>query len=108
MKNPFKAKPGGSYTRRVVTLAQEGKGKEGAELMLQGEMHYLGKLQAALIPFPTDDTALIVVLLRQFADALEKSTPETKRNVGLVQKAFIPLNLQLNFKNQEVKKNGNS
>ncbi len=107
MKNPFKAKPEGAYLRKIITLAREGKGKEGTERMLAGELHYFNKLQAALIPFPTDDTALIVVLLRQVADALEKSTPETKLNAELVQKAFIPLNLQLNFKNQEVKKNGN-
>lgn len=106
MKKIFKATSEGSFTRRVVSLAQAGKGKEGAELMLQGEMHYFSKLQAALIPFPTDDTAMVIVLLRQFADALEKSTPETKRNVGLMQKAFIPINLQFNLKNQEVKKNG--
>ena len=103
-KNPFKRnKPYSSYLRKIVTLAKEGKIMESRDEMLKAETFYFNKIQTAITPFPTDDTALVVVMLRHIANKLEQSTPETKRNVEHVQKSFVPMDVKINFKNKEVK-----
>lgn len=103
MKNPFRKKRQGSRLRTIVALAKEGKVQEGRDAMLAAEMHYFNKVQKAITPFPTDDTALIVTMLRHIADRLEETTPETKRNAELVKKNFVPMELKINIKNEEVK-----
>lgn len=105
MKNPFakKNKKYSSLLRPAVELTREGKGKEGRDAMLKAETFYFNRIQGAITPFPTDDTALIVVILRHIADKLEQSTPETKQNVIHVQKCFVPMDVQINFKKEEVK-----
>lgn len=104
MRNPFrKNKKYSSLLRPAVALAREGKGKEGRDAMLKAETFYFNRIQGAITPFPTDDTALVVVMLRYIADKLEQSTPETKQNVAHVQKSFVPMDVQINFKNKEVK-----
>ena len=103
-KNPFrKNKIHGSYLRNIVTLAKEGKIMESRDEMLKAETFYFNKIQTAITPFPTDDTALVVVMLRHIADKLEQSTPETKRNTEQVQANFVPMGVKINFKNKEVK-----
>ena len=105
MKNPFakKNKKYSSLLRPAVELAREGKGKEGRDAMLKAETFYFNRIQGAITPFPTDDTALVVVMLRHIADKLEQSTPETKRNAEHVQANFVPMDVKINFKNKEVK-----
>jgi hypothetical protein len=104
MKNPFrKNKIHSSYLRNIVTLAKEGKIMESRDEMLKAETFYFNKIQTAITPFPTDDTALVVVMLRHIANKLEQSTPETKCNVEHVQKSFVPMDVKINFKNKEVK-----
>jgi hypothetical protein len=105
MKNPFakKNKKYSSLLRPAVELAREGKGKEGRDAMLKAETFYFNRIQTAITPFPTDDTALVVVMLRHIANKLEQSTPETKCNVEHVQKSFVPMDVKINFKNKEVK-----
>ena len=104
MKNPFrKNKIHSSYLRKIVTLAKEGKIMESRDEMLKAETFYFNRIQGAITPFPTDDTALIVVILRHIADKLEQSTPETKQNVIHVQKCFVPMDVKINFKNKEGK-----
>ena len=104
MKNPFrKNKIHSAYLRNIVTLAKEGKIMESRDEMLKAETFYFNKIQTAITPFPTDDTALVVVMLRHIANKLEQSTPETKCNVEHVQKSFVPMDVKINFKNKEVK-----
>ena len=102
MKNPFaKNKKYSSLLRPAVELTRrQGRGRDA---MLKAETFYFNRIQGAITPFPTDDTALIVVILRHIADKLEQSTPETKQNVIHVQKCFVPMDVQINFKKEEVK-----
>lgn len=67
-----------SYVLRARKMVQEGKNKEGAEMLSEGLNYYSKNIIKALTPYATADTGIISIVLRNLADCIEKDNPGAK------------------------------
>lgn len=67
-----------SYVLRARKLVQEGKNKEGAEMLSDGMNYYSKNIIRALSPYATADAGIVSMVLRNFADDIEKNNPGAK------------------------------
>lgn len=67
-----------SYVLRARKLVQEGKNKEGAEMLSKGMNYYSKNIIKALTPYATADAGIISMVLRSLADNIEKNNPGAK------------------------------
>lgn len=67
-----------SYVLRARKLVQEGKHKEGAEMLSKGMNYYSKNIIKALTPYATADAGIISMVLRNLADDIEKNNPGAK------------------------------
>lgn len=61
-----------SYVLRARKMVQEGKNKEGAEMLSEGLNYYSKNIIKALTPYATADAGIISMVLRNLADGIEK------------------------------------
>ena len=64
-----------SYVLRTRKLVQEGKHKEGTEMLSKGMNYYSKNIIKALTPYATADAGIISMVLRNLADDIEKNNP---------------------------------
>lgn len=67
-----------SYVLRARKMVQEGKNKEGAEMLSEGLNYYGKNIIKALTPYATADAGIISMVLRNLADDIEKNNPGAK------------------------------
>ena len=73
-----------SYVLRARKLVQEGKNKEGTEMLNDGmnyyskNINYSKNIIRALSPYATADAGIVSMVLRNFADDIEKNNPGAK------------------------------
>jgi len=78
------------YLPTALKLINEKNYKEGQAKIYEGAHAYFEVIQKALNPFPTHDTALLIVLYRHMARELEKRDPKAKEFATLLE-TTIPL-----------------
>ena len=67
-----------SYFLRAKKMLQEGKNKEGAEMLSEGLNYYSKNIIKAITPYATADAGIISMVLRNLADGLEENNPGAK------------------------------
>ena len=67
-----------SYVLRARKMVQEGKNKEGAEMLSEGMSYYGKNIIKAITPYATADAGIISMILRNLADDIEKNNPGAK------------------------------
>lgn len=67
-----------SYFLRAKKMLQEGKNKEGAEMLSEGMSYYSNNIIKALTPYATADAGIISMVLRNLADGIEENNPGAK------------------------------
>ena len=67
-----------SYFLRAKKMVQEGKNKEGAEMLSEGLNYYSKNIIKAITPYATADAGIISMVLRNLADDIEKNNPGAK------------------------------
>ena len=67
-----------SYVLRARKMVQEGKNKEGAEMLSEDLNYYSKNIIKALTPYATADAGIISMVLRNLADGIEKDNPGAK------------------------------
>lgn len=67
-----------SYFLRAKKMFQEGKDKEGAEMLSEGLNYYSKNIIKALTPYATADAGIISIVLRNLADGIEENNPGAK------------------------------
>ena len=67
-----------SYLLRAKKMLQEGKNKEGAEMLSEGLNYYSKNIIKAITPYATADAGIISMVLRNLADDIEKNNPGAK------------------------------
>lgn len=67
-----------SYFLRAKKMLQEGKNKEGAEMLSEGLNYYSKNIIKAITPYATADAGIISMVLRNLADGIEENNPGTK------------------------------
>lgn len=67
-----------SYFLRAKKMLQEGKNKEGAEMLSEGLNYYSKNIIKAITPYATADAGIISMVLRNLADGIEENNPEAK------------------------------
>ena len=67
-----------SYVLRARKMVQEGKNKEGAEMLSEGMNYYSKNIIKAITPYATADAGIISMILRNLADDIEKNNPGAK------------------------------
>lgn len=67
-----------SYVLRARKMVQEGKNKEGEEMLSEGLNYYSKSIIKALTPYATADAGIISMALRNLADGIEKNNPGAK------------------------------
>ena len=79
-----------SYVLRARKMVQEGKNKEGAEMLSEGLNYYSKNIIKALTPYATADAGIISMVLRNLADGIEKDNPGAKElRISFRQRAFL-------------------
>lgn len=75
-----------SYVLRARKMVQEGKNKEGAEMLSEGLNYYSKNIIKALTPYATADAGIISMVLRNLADGIwyrkEQSRGKRTSHVG--------------------------
>lgn len=64
-----------SFINKGNRQIQEGNTLGAMHTVIGGLNHYQNKVIKALDPYPVSDAALLVMALRNFADAIEKENP---------------------------------
>ena len=59
-------------------MLQEGKNKEGAEMLSEGLNYYSKNIIKAFTPYATADAGIISMVLRNLADGIEENNPGAK------------------------------
>lgn len=67
-----------SYFLRAKKMLQEGKNKEGAEMLSEGLDYYSKNIIKAITPYATADAGIISMVLRNLADGIEENNPGAK------------------------------
>lgn len=67
-----------SYVLRARKMVQEGKNKEGEEMLSEGMSYYSKNIIKAITPYATADAGIISMILRNLADDIEKNNPGAK------------------------------
>ena len=67
-----------SHFLRAKKMVQEGKNKEGAEMLSEGMSYYSKNIIKAITPYATADAGIISMILRNLADDIEKNNPGAK------------------------------
>ena len=67
-----------SYFLRAKKMLQEGKNKEGAEMLSEGLNYYSKNIIKAITPYATADGGIISMVLRNLADGIEENNPGAK------------------------------
>ena len=67
-----------SYFLRAKKMLQEGKNKEGAEMLREGLNYYSKNIIKAITPYATADAGIISMVLRNLADGIEENNPGAK------------------------------
>ena len=67
-----------SYFLRAKKMLQEGKNKEGAEMLSEGLNYYSKNIIKAITPYATADAGIISMVLRNLADGIEENNPGAK------------------------------
>lgn len=67
-----------SYVLRARKMVQEGKNKEGAEMLSESMSYYSKNIIKAITPYATADAGIISMILRNLADDIEKNNPGAK------------------------------
>lgn len=67
-----------SYFLRAKKMVQEGKNKEGAEMLSEGLNYYSKNIIKAITPYATADAGIIFMVLRNLADGIEENNPGAK------------------------------
>lgn len=67
-----------SYFLRAKKMVQEGKDKEGAQMLSEGLNYYSKNIIKALTPYATADAGIISMVLRNLADGIEENNPGAK------------------------------
>ena len=67
-----------SYFLRAKKMLQEGKNKEGAEMLSEGLNYYSKNIIKAITPYATADAGIISMVLRILADVIEENNPGAK------------------------------
>ena len=66
------------YFLRAKKMLQEGKNKEGAEMLSEGLNYYSKNIIKAITPYATADAGIISMVLRNLADGIEENNPGAK------------------------------
>ena len=67
-----------SYFLRAKKMVQEGKNKEGAEMLSEGLNYYSKNIIKAITPYATADAGIISMVLRNLAEGIEENNPGAK------------------------------
>lgn len=67
-----------NYFLRAKKMLQEGKNKEGAEMLSEGLNYYSKNIIKAITPYATADAGIISMVLRNLADGIEENNPGAK------------------------------
>lgn len=67
-----------SYVLRARKMVQEGKNKEGTEMLSEGMSYYSKNIIKAITPYATADAGIISMILCNLADDIEKNNPGAK------------------------------
>ena len=67
-----------SYFLRAKKMVQEGKNKEGAEMLSEGLNYYSKNIIKAITPYAPADAGIISMVLRNLADGIEENNPGAK------------------------------
>lgn len=67
-----------SYFLRAKKMLQEGKNKEGAEMLSEGLNYYSKNIIKAITPYATADAGIISMVLRNLTDGIEENNPGAK------------------------------
>lgn len=67
-----------SYFLIAKKMVQEGKNKEGAEMLSEGLNYYSKNIIKAITPYATADAGIISMVLRNLADGIEENNPGAK------------------------------
>lgn len=67
-----------SYFLRAKKMLQEGKNKEGSEMLSEGLNYYSKNIIKAITPYATADAGIISMVLRNLADGIEENNPGAK------------------------------
>ena len=67
-----------SYFLRAKKMLQEGKNKEGAEMLSEGLNYNSKNIIKAITPYATADAGIISMVLRNLADGIEENNPGAK------------------------------
>lgn len=67
-----------SYFLRAKKMVQEGKNKEGEEMLSEGLNYYSKNIIKAITPYATADAGIISMVLRNLADGIEENNPGAK------------------------------
>ena len=67
-----------SYFLRAKKMLQEGKNKEGTEMLSEGLNYYSKNIIKAITPYATADAGIISMVLRNLADGIEENNPGAK------------------------------
>lgn len=67
-----------SYFLRAKKMLQEGKNKEGAEMLSEGLNYYSKNIIKAITPYATADAGIISMVLCNLADGIEENNPGAK------------------------------
>lgn len=67
-----------SYFLRAKKMVQEGKNKEGAEMLSEGLNYCSKNIIKAITPYATADAGIISMVLRNLADGIEENNPGAK------------------------------
>lgn len=78
------------YLPDAIKLIDQKKYREGQAKIYQGSEDYFKKIQGSLNPFPTGDTALLIVLYKHMAKELERGYPEAAEFAKQLEKT-VPL-----------------
>lgn len=93
----------GSYVVKGNKQIQEGDTAAAMQTIIEGLNYYQNKVIKAMNPYPVADAALVVLTMRNFADAVEKQNPDCIALVKDLDRRMKTPNFQVTEKNHKVK-----
>lgn len=93
-----------SYVSKSLRLIDEKKIPEAIGVVTEGLNDYQNQIITAMNGHPIADTALIICALRNYADALERSEPDSKPMVEWINNSMNPPQLKATKKIRKTKK----
>lgn len=93
----------GSYVVKGNKQIQDGDTVAAMQTIIDGLNYYQNKMIKAMNPYPVADAALIVLTMRNFADAVEKENPDCRPLVKDLDRRMKSPDFQVTQKNHRTK-----